>query len=674
MLKQLATFIDAVRISCLLKPAQMDQLVSWATADSPDPQSIAQEIVQRGWLTAYQIKMFWKNRGGELFLGQYVLLDRLGEGGMGEVFRAKHRRMDRVVALKVIRKERLKSPDAVRRFGREIQAAAQLAHENIVMAYDADQAADRHFFAMEYIEGINLARLVHDKHPVPIAQASDCIRQAAVGLQHAFERGMVHRDIKPSNLLLSDKGVLKILDMGLARLLESPDGELESRITQEGLVVGTPDFLAPEQARNARNADIRADIYSLGCTFYYLLCGHPPYPQGTPTEKLLKHTTEPVPALTRSDVPAPLADLVRKMMAKNPDDRFPTPDAVAFALQTLAANSFNAPLGGRPRVEPLPAAPEAVSIAPAAKRFVEPATDSNFRLPARVQRTERTKDKTRWNATISVATGLLVLAGLSTGIYFYFKKNDGPPDLNLDRVLKNRHDITLNLIVPGTFTMGSPDNEPGRADDEGPAHSVKITRPFYMSNTEVTLAQWQSVMGKLPRFYRDDPENMNAPVTHISMRDVQAFLDKLNQDAESRRPGWAYRLPTEAEWEYACRAGTSTRFATGNALKKVQAFIEEPGEAEPRGVARFAANPWGLFDMHGSVAEWVSDYYDEGFYAVSPGDDPKGPDRQRSIHVVRGGSYLEPANLCRSARRKSAKVETANAEVGLRLVYSAVIK
>jgi len=151
MLKQLVTFLDAIRVSCLLKPAQIEQITSWITDDSPDPQAIAREIVQRGWLTAFQVKLFWKNRGGELFLGQYVLLDKLGEGGMGEVFRAKHRRMDRLVALKVIRKERLKSPDAVRRFGREIQAAAQLAHENIVMAYDADQAGDRHFFAMEYI-------------------------------------------------------------------------------------------------------------------------------------------------------------------------------------------------------------------------------------------------------------------------------------------------------------------------------------------------------------------------------------------------------------------------------------------------------------------------------------------------------------------------------------------
>jgi len=673
MLKQLVTFLDAIRCSCLLKPAQIEQITSWITDDSPDPQAIAREIVQRGWLTAFQVKLFWKNRGGELFLGQYVLLDKLGEGGMGEVFRAKHRRMDRLVALKVIRKERLKSPDAVRRFGREIQAAAQLAHENIVMAYDADQAGDRHFFAMEYIEGINLSKLVREHHPIPIEQACDCIRQAAVGLQHAFERGMVHRDIKPSNLLLNERGTLKILDMGLARLLESPDGEPESRITQEGLVVGTPDFLAPEQARNARTADTRTDISPLGCTFYFLLCGHPPYPQGTPTEKMLKHTMQPAPPLTRPDVPPALASLIERMMAKKPEDRFQTPDAVAYALQNLHAGTSATPNAAPPTVEQSRRPPEATPLAPTAKQFVAPPTDSNFQLPAPVARKGKLREKTRWNKPIAAVIGLLVLAGLAAGIWIYVKRNDVPPPLNLEKELTNNHGMTLNLIAPGSFQMGSPENELGRGIDEGPVHIVRITKPYYLSNTEVTLAQWKSVMGRLPRAYRDDPENTNAPVAHVSLRDVTAFLDKLNADAEARKPGWEYRLPTEAEWEYACRAGTTTRFWTGNSLTKKQAFIDETGDTA-KGVGRFAANPWGLHDMHGSMAEWTSDCYDEGYYSESPGDDPRGPDRRRSIFVVRGGSYLEPANQCRSARRRGLKEETTAPDVGFRVVYAQVRK
>ena len=172
-------------------------------------------------MTAYQINQLFQDKGDGLVLGNYVLLERLGEGGMGAVFKARDRRLDRVVALKLIRKERLASVEAQRRFRREIRAASQLAHPNVVRAYDADQVGDVHFFAMEYVDGIDLHKLVERDGPLPVAQACDYVRQAALGLQHAHERGMVHRDIKPSNLLLTQvdgKAVVKVLDLGLARL------------------------------------------------------------------------------------------------------------------------------------------------------------------------------------------------------------------------------------------------------------------------------------------------------------------------------------------------------------------------------------------------------------------------------------------------------------------------
>ena len=253
----------------------------------------------------------------------------IGEGGMGRVFKAVHRRMGRVVALKVIRKDRLsQSPEAVRRFGREARAAAQLSHPHVVMIFDADEIDQRHFIAMEYVEGIDLAHLVEEKGPLAIRLACDYIRQAALGLQHAYEQGMVHRDIKPSNLLVSkptnrsgilgrkhsdaasagvssSAAVIKILDMGLARIMDATEGGLAaSSLTQEGSVVGTPDYIAPEQARNSSKVDIRADLYSLGCTFYFLLTGHPPFPEGTTVEKLLMH---------QMDEPQPLDELRREV-------------------------------------------------------------------------------------------------------------------------------------------------------------------------------------------------------------------------------------------------------------------------------------------------------------------------------------------------------------------------
>ncbi len=302
----MTAFVEAIRTSGLLGPEQVEFIAHSANVENADPQGIARDIVQRGWLTPFQVKMFWKGKGSELFLNQYVLVDRLGEGGMGEVYKAHHREMERDVALKVIRKERLANADAVKRFHREIRAAAQLAHENVVMAYDADQAGDRHFFVMEYVDGTNLARLVKDSGALSIKDACEYTRQAAMGLQHAYEKGMVHRDIKPSNLLLGKGTTVKILDMGLARLQESPTGVELSRLTTEGLVIGTPDYLAPEQAANAHSADIRADIYSLGSTFYFLLTGMSPYPTGTATEKMIQHSTDPIPAVNRPDIPPAL--------------------------------------------------------------------------------------------------------------------------------------------------------------------------------------------------------------------------------------------------------------------------------------------------------------------------------------------------------------------------------
>jgi eukaryotic-like serine/threonine-protein kinase len=338
--EKLAGFIESVRGSNLLKPAAMQALEDAAAAPDANAEAIARDLVSRGLLSPYQAKLLWKGRGQDLFLNQYVLIEKLGEGGMGEVFRAHHTRLGRDVALKIMRRERLANPEAVKRFRREIKASAALAHENVVMAYDADQSGDVHFFAMEYVDGVTLDRLVGDKGTLPVGDVCDYVRQAALGLQHAHEQGLVHRDVKPSNLLLDKSGVVKISDLGLV-LIDDPEGD--TRITKEGLTVGTPDFVAPEQARNPRGADIRADIYSLGCTFYYLLTGEVPYPQGTPTEKMLKHSRESFPELKRTDVPETVKAILTKMTAKKPELRYEKPEQVADALQPFSTKKWLTP-------------------------------------------------------------------------------------------------------------------------------------------------------------------------------------------------------------------------------------------------------------------------------------------------------------------------------------------
>jgi serine/threonine-protein kinase len=335
-ISSVATLIDVLRDNDLLSAAQLDEVSRDLQARFAEADGLARELGQRGWLTAYQVERLVHSQGKDLVLGQYVLLECLGEGGMGQVFKARHQRLERVVALKVIRKERLSNPDTVRRFRREARAAARLSHPNIVAIYDADEVDGTHFLAMEFVEGIDLYHLMQQRGSLPVAQACDYVRQAALGLQHAHGRGLIHRDIKPANLMLSaEGGVVKVLDMGLARLEQrTEEGDTASALTYEGAIMGTPDYIAPEQALDPHKADIRADLYSLGCTLYYLVAGRTPFVGGTLIQKLDKHRwEEPQPVeQARPEVPPELAAVVRRLMAKRPEDRYQTPGEVAAAL------------------------------------------------------------------------------------------------------------------------------------------------------------------------------------------------------------------------------------------------------------------------------------------------------------------------------------------------------
>jgi serine/threonine protein kinase len=266
---------------------------------------------------------------------QYEVLRELGRGGMGVVYLAKNKLMDRLEVLKVVNKQLLGDAGAAERFLREIRSAAQLNHPNIVTAYSALQAGDVLLFSMEYIEGRDLAQVVKARGPLPAAHSGSYVLQAARGLQHAFEKGMVHRDIKPQNLILDGKkNIVKILDFGLAKATRTTAGIPGEGLTGMNMMMGTPDYMAPEQARDAANVDIRADVYSLGCTLYCLLAGRAPFVGGSLATKIAAHQLsepEPVESL-RTDLPPGLAGIVRKMMAKDPAQRYQKPEEVVQAL------------------------------------------------------------------------------------------------------------------------------------------------------------------------------------------------------------------------------------------------------------------------------------------------------------------------------------------------------
>ena len=325
----------------LLKPEQLAELAAFQGKPSQD---VIKELVRRGWLTAFQGRQILAGKADRLILGPYLLLEQLGTGGSGHVFKARHRHMERVVALKLLRDDLLQDADAVGRFFREVEVVSQLAHPAIVHAYDAGMVGATHFLSMEYIDGIDLERQVKESGPLPIAQACDYIRQAAAGLQYAHERGLIHRDIKPSNLLVAG-GVVKILDLGLARLREPAASSRTKNLTVlagNSVMLGTPDFMAPEQAIDFHRADIRSDIYSLGCTFYFLLTGRPPY-SGSLTQKLTRHQQGDIPSAEVLEQHPAVADVLRKMLAKKPDERYQTPAAVVDALAKVGSGPASGP-------------------------------------------------------------------------------------------------------------------------------------------------------------------------------------------------------------------------------------------------------------------------------------------------------------------------------------------
>ena len=355
--------LAALRRLHLLTPQQVDEVVRELAPVYADPFDLSEYLIAIDWLTAYQRRLLFEGRWGELTVGPYQVLDRLGEGGMGEVFKAWDTRHGRVVALKVLRQHLAMRPEAVQQLQRERQAVLRLVHPNIIKTYDAAHVDGHHYFAMEYVEGMDLHQYVQRHGPLPVHEACDYARQAAQGLQHAHQSGLVHRDVKPANLFLLNPPLprrpspgervegraaprkppadpaVKVLDWGLARLRpaagETAGPASEDLDAEKGLLIGTADYIAPEQARDAALVDTRADIYSLGCVLYYLLTGVPPFPGPSLMQKLLQHQDEPPPPVQakRPDAPDELNAAVPRMMAKRPEERFQIPLLAAAAVR-----------------------------------------------------------------------------------------------------------------------------------------------------------------------------------------------------------------------------------------------------------------------------------------------------------------------------------------------------
>ena len=328
-------YLEAVQLSGLVKPDRLKSLLAAlqkASSTIPDTQQISLYFEEQGALTPWQNKKLLCGKYKGFFLDKYKMLNHLGTGGMSTVYLAEHTLMQRRVAIKVLPHAKVGDSSYLERFFREARAIASLDHPNIVQAYSADNEKNTYYIVMEFVEGQDLEKTVLENGPLPYADAVNYIRQAADGLAHAHEKDMIHRDIKPSNLLLDKEGTLKILDMGLARLTGTNERALTMEHSEK--VLGTTDFLPPEQAVNSSSIDHRADIYALGGTMYFLLTGHVPFPEGTMAQRLLMHQVrEPASILIdRPDCPEELIQICSKMMAKKPEDRYQSGGEVRDAL------------------------------------------------------------------------------------------------------------------------------------------------------------------------------------------------------------------------------------------------------------------------------------------------------------------------------------------------------
>jgi formylglycine-generating enzyme required for sulfatase activity/tRNA A-37 threonylcarbamoyl transferase component Bud32 len=571
--------------------------------------------------------------------------------------------MDRVVALKVIHARLLDSPRAVERFQREVRAAARLEHPNIVRAYDADEAGATHFLVMEFVPGTDLARYVGEKGALSVAEACHFVRQAALGLDHAHQQGLVHRDIKPHNLLLvrpsdpAGPGLVKVMDFGLARL--GWDQSSDAGLTGDHALMGTLDYMAPEQAEDAHGVDIRADIYSLGCTLYHLLAGRPLLAGASATRKLSAHLMGKLPlADLPAAVPAELRAVLAKMVAREPARRYQTPAEVAAALLPF--------LDGASRSNP---APE--SAWPDAGEDEHTVAEE----PGALIQERPARRRRRWSWRAWVGGGVPVVLLFVTGFVLQLYMGSSPRERVADCALPLPPPEALSTAYANSLGMKFVLVPKGMAWLGGSAASREADIPydFYLGKYEVTQGDWARVMDSRPSFFSRNGANKGAvkditdedlqrfPVEGVSWEDAQRFLERLNR--LDPQEGWAYRLPREAEWEYACRGGPIDKAASAfnyyldrPALKLLpgQANFEDGnGLKRPCPVGSYWPNALGLHDMHGNVHEWCDD-------AERQAD---GSERR----VIRGGSWDNAAEFCQATSRSVNPPGARSYTVGLRV-------
>jgi serine/threonine protein kinase len=462
-----------------------------------DGLSLARCLVEADKLTKYQASCIYKGRQKNLNLGNYVVLEQIGRGGMGEVFKARHRRMKRDVAIKVLSQRVTSSETRLRRFHREVEAVARLAHPNIVTAFDAVKDDNTFFLVMEFVNGKDMAAMVEADGPLPLAAAVDYIIQTARGLEYAHGEGVVHRDVKPHNLLVTDDGTVKVLDLGLVSL-ETDEQKLESSesLTANNQIIGTVDYMSPEQAEDVHHVDLRTDIYSLGCTLYRILTDKPPYSGKNTIQKLMSHRVHPIPSLRaeRDDVPELLDRVFRRMVAKRPEDRYQSMGEVIEALETctlalisIADENVNQTVE-TPVAVPLasPLVEDATTMDQPASRAIlvptsppanQPRDTQSVSIQADTPSSTRRQRKSELSSPVIIllaVAGILALVALASFL-------SRPTQILIDWPINERPGFSLFI---GNSRVDYDDSYPLAVDVTPGTHKVRIERPGYFDYEE----------------------------------------------------------------------------------------------------------------------------------------------------------------------------------------------
>ncbi|MBI3463165.1 MAG: SUMF1/EgtB/PvdO family nonheme iron enzyme [Planctomycetes bacterium] len=601
------------------------------------PRDVIAALVLQGHLTRYQGRRLIFGSPAELRIGQYDILEPIGRGGMGTVYKARHKFLHRIDAIKVLNQSLSRNGVAIERFYREAAAAGQLHHENIVQAFSCDEHNGQLFLAMEYVAGGDLGSLVTKNGPLPVHEAARFILQAARGLEHAWQRGLIHRDIKPSNILIDQQVTAKLADFGLARFAGTPQAD---SLTPTGAIVGTVYYLSPEQGNSDAEVTISSDIYSLGCTLFYCLIGRPPFVGKSVAPILLQHQQSPAPDLTtlRSDVPADLARLVEKTLAKNPAQRFATPADLAFALDRWATPPPSFVLtklgqSGRPRNDPAPIVhdpddqtkPE-IRLGPT----MQTPSLAHPEMPGQPWQSKGSGTLSRgwpFDSTKSRAFVISLLVAISTIVLlFFFVKllgGSGPSAPNAKPSSPPQKLTPLVRIPGGTahlglaperiashlasisgLTFGSTSYERARrALSLEPVTDVTV-KVFWIERYEVTNEQYAAFClatghrtpshwptGVMPAAIRD------LPVTYVSGADAKAYTR------------WAgRRLPTVEEWVRAAGGESRQLFPWGETLDENYAgwLTTRNGSLAPVTAFPQDRSPYGVMNMAGNARELTS--------------------------------------------------------------------